>query len=736
MAISMALSGTALAAAMGDELDSYTTEVRAETELGYGVYWTGSDYRRENYMEYAPNSSVFPVIVYGSKLLNNGNFVSMAKLLNEEGYYVVGGINGDFYNTWDNQPLGLVVKDGRIISSDGGHYAIGFRQDGSAIIGKPELSIKASFSGETYFLNNINKSRAADFNLYTSDYATTTRNTTSGLNVILSAAEGAEITMSCELELTVEEIIEGEKSVTIPEGKYVLSLPDTSDDWRKNGVHALEVGDTVKLSVSSNEGWEDVESAIGTIYQIVSDGAVSSSVPVGTEPRTAVGVKADGSVVFYTVDGRKSGHSVGATTKQVAERMIELGCVSALMMDGGGSTTLNAVRPGESAISQINTPSDGAQRSVTNYIMLVSTEPPSGDADRLVIYPRSTHLLLGGSFTPSVKAVDTTGFAIETPSELSFKASDGLGSFEGAVFTAEKSGKGTITASAGDGVSGDAQINIVATPDTISVKNEKNGAKVTNLNLKTGESFDLTATASHNHLALVSDDLCYEWKVLGDIGTIDEKGSFVAAETSGEGSIEVTAGENTVSIPVTVKYPAGIYSDVSEDDWYYNAVKSMGERGYMGGVTETEFAPNIEMTRGMLVTLLYRIEGAPAVSGSLSFEDVEANQWYSNAVLWASSVELVNGYDEKTFGVNDSISREQMATLLMRYDRMKNDAAELTEDLSGFSDVAEISPYAVDAVKWAVQNGLIKGMTETEFAPKGTATRGQVAVLLDRYLSA
>ncbi|MGI6028275.1 MAG: phosphodiester glycosidase family protein [Candidatus Heteroscillospira sp.] len=733
LSCTLLLTSPALAAAMGTELDGYTLPVREGTEYTHGVYWTGTDYRRENYIEYSPNDQVYPMVVYGSKLLNYGNFASMAKLLNSEGYYVIGGINGDFYNTWDYQPLGVVIKNGKLITTDGGFVAVGFKADGSAMIGRPGIVAKAAFSGETYQLSSINKARQTGYALYTSDYAAQTRNSEPGWDIILSMPEDGLLTADCTLELTVDEIIESEERCDIPEGKLLLSLPKSTDDWRKKGVENLSVGDTVSLTVTCNEGWDEVVTGLGTLYQILEDGEIVSDLPTGAEPRTAIGLREDGSVVFYTVDGRKSGHSVGATMSGVAERLLELGCVDAVMMDGGGSTTMNMVLPGESGISQINLPSDGTQRSVTNYLMLVSTTPPTGEAERLVLSPYSSRMLLGAKTELTTLAVDSVGFAAEVPDDVRY--SSDLGSFDGDTFTAGRAGEGSISVSADELERGEARLLVVDTPDSITVKEEKSGAARASITLTTEESLDLTASAMFDHLPLTVQDTCFEWAVEGEIGEIDENGLFTAAEAPAEGAITVTAGENTVTIPVKISYPAGVYSDVQEGAWYADAVLSMGQNGYMTGVTETEFAPDAQMTRAMLVTLLHRLENSPAPEAAAPFEDVEGGKWYSDAVAWASENGLVTGYDEKTFGIADSITREQMAALLCRYAAWKGDDVTSDQSLDVFSDRDSISPYAVDAVKWCVQQELIRGLTDTSFAPQGTATRAQTAVLLDRYLS-
>ena len=609
---------------------------------------------------------------------------------------------------------------------------MGFRADGSAIIGYPGIVAKAAFSGETYQLSSINKARLTGYTLYSSRYAAQTRNSEPGWDIVLSMPEDAVLTADCTLNLTVDEIIESEARCTIPEGKLLLSLPKTADEWRKKGVEQLSVGDTVTLTVTCNEGWADAVNCIGTLYRLLDHGEIVSDLPDGAASRTAVGIKEDGTVVFYTIDGRRSGYSVGASMNGVAQRLLELGCVDAILMDGGGSTTMNMVLPGDSSISQINSPSDGTQRSVTNYIMLVSTTPPTGDASRLVLSPYSSRMLLGAQTALTVKATDSIGFAAQVPERVRF--SSDLGSFDGSIFTAGRAGEGFITAASDDVESAQARLLVVDTPDSITVKEQSGGSARTSLSLKVGESIDLTASATYQHLPLTVSDSCFTWNVDGDFGTIDDTGLFTAT-AAGEGVISVSAGDATATVAVKVTNPAGIYNDVSQDSWYYSAVKAMGERGYMNGLNSTEFGPNANMTRAMFVTILYRMENSPAVNSPASFEDVQSGQWYTDAVSWASANELVTGYDAKTFGTADSITREQMAALLSRYAAWKGQNVSSDRQLDAFTDRDSISSYAVNAVKWCVEQGLLRGMTDTSFGPQGTATRAQVAVLLDRFLS-
>lgn len=719
---------------LGEVLDEYSMNLREDTDLSHSIYWTGSDYRRENYIEYSPNDEVFPVVVYGSKLLNYGSFSSMAKLLNEEGYYVIGGINGDYYNTWNYEPLGVVISAGELISTDGGHYGIGFAEDGTAVIGQPSIVMKMSFYGETFTLNALNKSRAQDHTLYSSEFASTTQGSGNSLDIVLSIDDDAIITTDCELSFTVEEVIDAEGATTIPEGKYILSLPTTADEWRLSNTAKLQVGDTITMTVTADEEWSDISYAAGGLYSLVEDGVVNPDLQNVSDPRTAIGVREDGSTVFYTIDGRLSGYSVGATMTQVAERMLELGCVDAMLLDGGGSTTLNAVQAGESALSQINAPSSGTARSVTNYIMLVSKTEPTGEADRLVVYPQSSHMLVGAELELEVLATDEVGFATDAPTALIYSVDSELGSFDKSIFIAEAEGEGEIKVFSGELTEGVAKVNIVANPDTVTVYNEETGKTVSKISLETGESLDLTATASDNHLDLIVSDTCFTWSVSDELGEFDEMGVFTAGEEYGEGEITVQVGENITTIALEIAYPAGIYEDVAEDSWYYDAVLNMGKRGLVSGVSDTEFAPDSSMTRAMFVTVLHRMAGSPTPETENSFADIESGKWYSDAVSWASENGLVTGYDETTFGINDSISREQMATLLMRYAVYNGEEIESSDAINTLTDSDLVQDYAKDAVSWAVSAGLITGMGDGSFAPQDTATRAQTAVLLSRYV--
>ena len=175
------------------------------------------------------------------------------------------------------------------------------------------------------------------------------------------------------------------------------------------------------------------------------------------------------------------------------------------------------------------------------------------------------------------------------------------------------------------------------------------------------------------------------------------------------------------------------FSDVRIADWFYNDVKYVYEKGMMAGTAADVFAPNATTTRAMIVTILYRLEGSPAVTGTSSFVDVPAGQWYTDAVNWAAANQIVKGTSATTFAPNDSITREQMAAILYRYAQYKGYDVTKKADLSGYSDNGQVSAYAKDALAWANAAKLINGVTNTTLAPQGNATRAQVSAILHRF---
>lgn len=178
------------------------------------------------------------------------------------------------------------------------------------------------------------------------------------------------------------------------------------------------------------------------------------------------------------------------------------------------------------------------------------------------------------------------------------------------------------------------------------------------------------------------------------------------------------------------------FTDVNEGDWFYDAVSTVAQAGIMKGTGDTLFSPDLELTRGMFVTMLARFDNADTSNTASGFTDVAADAYYAGAVVWASKNGIVKGVSDTSYAPDQSITREQAVTMLCRYAsyaRMDVSAAGTT-DLSAFTDAGEVSDYALPALRWAVGTGLIKGMTPTAIGPKSTATRAQAAQIFANFI--
>lgn len=177
---------------------------------------------------------------------------------------------------------------------------------------------------------------------------------------------------------------------------------------------------------------------------------------------------------------------------------------------------------------------------------------------------------------------------------------------------------------------------------------------------------------------------------------------------------------------------ANPFDDVAQADWFYDAVRFVYENGLIAGTGGTAFSPQANTSRGMIVTILYRLEGTPG-AGANTFSDVAAGKYYTDAVAWAAENEIVSGYGDGKFGPEDAITREQMAVILMNYAKFKGYDVSMSTDLSKYTDEGSISGWAKDAISWANAAGLIRG-DSAKLTPAGYAERCQVTAILQRFI--
>ena len=203
------------------------------------------------------------------------------------------------------------------------------------------------------------------------------------------------------------------------------------------------------------------------------------------------------------------------------------------------------------------------------------------------------------------------------------------------------------------------------------------------------------------------------------------------SEVSLTKNMTVYAGWRADENPDIVVNP---FTDVSEKDWFYNDAMFVYKNGLMLGTSKTLFSPHGTVTRGMMATILWRMEGSLAPKGENSFTDVEAGRWYADAITWTAENGIFAGYSKDKFGPDDPITREQLTAIFYRYADYKGYKLTVTGNLDKFEDADKITDYAKMVMQWAVGNGLIKGKSETLLDPQGTATRAEIAAMLHRFV--
>ena len=214
----------------------------------------------------------------------------------------------------------------------------------------------------------------------------------------------------------------------------------------------------------------------------------------------------------------------------------------------------------------------------------------------------------------------------------------------------------------------------------------------------------------------------------GDAVRVTEQADGTYTFPMPNGQVTVTATFVETEEPVDEPFV-----DVAEGDWFYDAVVYAYQNELMDGVGGNRFAPNSETTRAQLVTILYRLEGEPAVSGDLPFTDVESGTWYTDAILWAAQNNIVNGVSDTEFAPGDDLTRQQLVTILYRYAEAKGYDVSASADLSGYPDAGQVQAYAQPAMAWAVAENIIQGMEDGTLKPAGNASRAQIATILMRF---
>lgn len=356
---------------------------------------------------------------------------------------------------------------------------------------------------------------------------------------------------------------------------------------------------------------------------------------------------------------------------------------------------------------------------------IYTTYKQEGSAVTVYVTTKSGVLTSDGSLTlGTISANDGTNFTVEKASGVKVVGSDNS---ETTYTQVDQGGSSGGSSSGGSSSGGSSSGGSTTTTRTITIQSSF-GGKVTASASQAAQGKVITLTALPNS--------GYVLKSL-TVTTASGTSVPVANQSSGKYTFTMPAAAVTVKAVFAAQEtdPDFPFADVAKGSWYYEGVRYAYENGLMSGTGEGTFSPDLPTSRGMLVTILYRLAGSPA-AGSASFTDVAKGQWYADGVAWASANGVVSGYPDGSFRPNDTITREQMAAILYQYARIQGKLDDSRADLSIFSDLDSLSAYAKEPMSWAVAQGLFNGVSADTLAPGGSTTRAQAAVILTAFSKA
>lgn len=696
--------------------------------------------RGESYtLELAPGSGAYPITVQGDgTVYYNGTIANAIELAQARGFHVLAGVNSDFYAMSTGVPLGLAVEEGLYLSDGGEEAAVVFTEEGAALVEntRVELTLTNEANGAEVHPTRFNKQRNAYYGvwLFSSRYSTVSSRTSgAGWFVKLRILEG-ELTTSGSMLLTVEETFRLDGACPLEEGFLYLTAGDAAN--QEEAFNAFQPGDPVTLSTRcEDENLARALWATGCGDVLVRDGAVTDSAGwdeaiVKTAPRTALGVREDGTLVCHVVDGRRLNHSLGLTMEDLAWQMLELGCVWAVNLDGGGSSAMSVRLPGSSGCQVVNRPSDNTPRRCASYLLLVTDDPGDGVPVGLALPSDGSTALTGSALElGSAVAYDSGLNPVEADlSDLVVIPAAGLGTVENGVYTAGSApGMETVLCySPSSGLSGTAQIWVTDTLTRLDVTPSP-------LELKTGEQESLAVSGSFWSRPALRGTVGALFQAEGDAGSVDEAGLFTTRELAGTGTVTVTAGGLTKTVPVLVQQ-AYTHDDVTAEDWSYDAVEYCYAAGITTGIAANLFGRGTPISRADFVVMLYRAAGEPAAEGKLPFSDVAPEDYFAPAILWAWQNGVVSGIGDGSFGARMAITRQDAFTILGRaLPLLGFEPGQADESLlEGYLDAALLSDYARAPISALTAAGVVQGGGDGQLRPADDITREQTAAILYR----
>lgn len=754
---------------MGKGLDLYSNTFKSDQN--------GVGNQTEYYAEYIPNDSVVPMVVTGDAVYGKRTAKDIMTYMENNGIVPMLGINASFFSLTSGVPMGHVITDGVVTSMDNRTLpGAGFRADGTAFI--DDLAIQTTISfGEDYILqiphiNKLIEQETQMVTLYTGDFGEKTGTSTKTLNIVLDSGSN-KIRIGEEFKVTVSEVITTDSQLDLDDGKMVISVNVEGNKWAILLLNNLKAGDEIVFNTTANnENWTGVANGLASEgSRLLTNGSVNENLPNGAAPRTAIGVKADGTVLLYVLDGRQTGYSYGAKEKTLAQRLKELGCIDAINLDGGGSTTLAGIYPGTDENSIINSPSDKSLRKVTNFIFLKNEEKATGIPQYAYIYPFSGKILSGSTISLDTKAVDENYYSVNVSdkeysvNEYGFITQDGK-------LTALGEGKIIVNVVA-DGANGTAEFETYQSPDEIKIYNADNNNELTKIDAFPEDSFRLYAKAFYKGIEMMSSHDAFRWSVSDDMATITENGVLVISPMAQKDiTLTVSAGtykrDYKIDLPEIVDkskfYPKTTIDVVDNTLKIIMSAEVEGidkEQSYfkIDGKKVKLSECEINETDEKNITISYPLDEfhkiyvqTVTVSGYTDIEQYKTEiiseenifddtkmHWAKDIISYMNSKGVVNGSSEngkKLYRPDNKVTRAEFAIMvsnLMGY--VPQDYMDTS--LDAFEDAKTIPDWALGQVKAVYKNGIINGKENNSklyFEPNSYITRAEAVTIISRIL--
>lgn len=718
------------------------------TTLIQNNFYNGSHKQSEKYVTYTPNTLVYPIMYYGNKLYGRSTIETVTANLEKAGYRVHAAINADFFSYNTGLPLGMLINDGIIDASCTTENAVAFYEDGTAYIGSPAFSALMTVGENTYKIDHVNKLRQPyGIYLLTERFSASTRTTTPGYDVVLRPSEESVFSLGQTVFATVEDVFPSESAIAIPEGCWILTVDNNADQKYRDVLTSLAVGDVIEISATvADENFMNAKYAVGGGDIIIKDGNIIESPDTAKAPRTALGIKADGTLLLYTLDGRQSSFSVGASVTTVAQRLRELGCVNAINLDGGGSTAISVSYAGAEKATLINSPSDGKPRPCANYILLVSSQEGSGKAQGIAINTDHPTVLMGTKVTLSATGYDET-YAPAEIGDVTFYSEGGT--IENNVFVPTTAGNVVISAKSGT-LTGETTVAVVEAPYTVAVA--VNGNKTEALTIEPGQSVEITGVAEGGINSYYYDQGIFTFSE----NVVD--GVYTAPDTEGEDVITITCGKHSATLPVTVAYAADpivtlIADEVSaklEITGTYTSAKLYidgkeasltGDNGiYTTEYTLTDGMHRISADVGAQRGYTLRTTQIVTIGETVSVFADTAGQWTDPFATYLFDRGVANGElmsdNTRNFYPNNSITRQEFAKMIISY--LGVDTTLYNDTVLPYSDTDVTAEWALPYIRAAYSLGIMTGSTSLEgnivFNPTSVVTRAEVITIIGRTI--